>query len=73
MALAEDLAHQRHRGAREEAAAGDDVVAVPHAAGRIVEAGELLAGGLRLGLQPAARGDEVVLDRVQVRISQAAW
>ena len=72
-ALAEDLAHERHRRAREQAAAGHDVVAVLHAAGGVVEAGELLARRLRLGLEPAPGGDEVVLDRVQVRISQAAW
>jgi hypothetical protein len=71
--LAEDLAYQRHRRACEEAAAGDDVITVVHAAGGLLEAGELVARGLRLGLQPPAGGDEVVLERVQVRISQPAW
>jgi hypothetical protein len=71
--LAQDLADERHRRTREEAAAGHDVVAVLHAARGVVQAGQLLARGFRLGLEPAPGGDEVVLDGVQVRISQAAW
>jgi hypothetical protein len=65
--------HEGQRRASEQATAGHDVIAVPHARGGVVQARELLARRLGLGLQPAPGGDEVVLGRVQVRISQACW
>src|SRR5439155_26389330 len=71
--LAEQLAHERQRRAREEAAADRDVVAVLHARDRVLEGRQLRARRLRLRLDPPAGGDEVVLARVQVSTSQRAW
>src|SRR5262245_23773332 len=68
-ALPEDLAHERQRRAREQAAADADLVAVLDAADRVLEARQLLGRRLWLGLDAPARGDQVVLGRVQVRIS----
>src|SRR5262245_118240 len=72
-AVAKDLAHERHGRAREEAAADTHMVAVLDPGHRVLEARELLARRLSLGLGALARSDEVVLEGVQVRISHCGW
>jgi hypothetical protein len=72
-ALTEDLANQRHRGPGKEAAADRDHVTVADTAHRVVDAGELVPRRLRLGLQTAARRDEVPAGWPQARISHFAW
>jgi len=49
------------------------VVAVLDAGDGVLEARELLARRLLLGLDAPARRDEVVLGGIQVRISQRDW
>ena len=71
-ALPEELAHERHRGAREEAPPDGHLVAVLDPGDGVVERGELWARGLRLVFEPSPRGDEIVLARVQGRSSQPA-
>src|SRR5262249_56027808 len=68
-ALPEDLAHERQRRPREQAAANADLVAVLDAADRVLEARELLGRRLRLGLDAPARGHEVLLGPLPVTIS----
>src|SRR2546430_3304954 len=68
-ALAEELAHERHRRAREEAAPDGDVIAVLDPSDGVLQRRELLGRRLRLGLEPPARGDEVVLGGVHPRSS----
>ena len=72
-ALPEDLAHERQRRAREQAAADADLVTVLDPGSRVLEAREFLSRRLGLALDPPARRDEVVLGRVQVRISHFGW
>ena len=66
---------ERERRAREQAPPEGDDGAVGHAGGGVVQAGQLLGGGLDLGLEPAPGGQEVELagGDGHVRISQAAW
>src|SRR5207245_5677254 len=71
--LPEDLARERQRRAREQAAADADPVTVLDPGSRVLEARELLGRRLGLALDPPARRDEVVLGRVQVRISHFGW
>ena len=54
-------AEERQRRAAVEDAAEGDGGAVGHPRGRVLEAGELLPGALRLGLESAPRRAEVVL------------
>src|SRR5712692_9434481 len=72
-ALAEELAHERHRRAREEAAPDGHVIAVLDPGDGVLQRRELLGRRLRFGLEPPTRGDEVVLGGVHWRISQPAW
>src|SRR5712692_8809060 len=72
-ALAEELTHERHRRAREEAAPDGDVIAVLDPGDGVLERRELLCRRLRLGLEPPPRGDEVVLGGVHRRSSHPAW
>src|SRR5207244_11650145 len=72
-ARAEELAHERHRRAREEAAPDGDVIAVLDPGDGVLQRRELLGRRLRLGLEPPPRGDEVVLGGFHRRSSQPAW